>query len=85
MDKSTRDDYIYDLTAERNQLLATKRRLEAQLDELRQIKTAAQALVDFIHYQKNVSSGSSFATLYENLIQALNNYYQPNGTEYRDR
>lgn len=49
MDNDTARDYIDDLIAERNQLLATKMRLETQVDALMHVKRAAQALVDAIH------------------------------------
>lgn len=83
MDNDTARDYIDDLIAERNQLLAAKMRLEAQVDALMDVKRAAQALVDFIHYQQNKTSANTFHDKYQNLIQALNAWYNPNGTAHR--
>lgn len=70
---------------ERYRLEAENQRLRNQVDALLDVKRAAQALVDFIHYQQNASSSTTWSGLYTNLIDALNTWYNPNGTAYRER
>ena len=43
------------------------------------VKIAAQALVDVIHTQQNQTSSTGFGDKYQNLVDALNHYYNPNG------